>query len=200
MKLTSITQKVYRHNIAVNKSTVNNRKRGRPPKGTICSKDKIDTQVTKQPISTNKQTDKDVNNNMALVTNTAVNTKHPGLSDNTMNINLPNINTNTVLTMDNILDMLNIESSKLLTTYWPLDIELYNNRNPLITPDTVITLMCKHIPQQSEVDKLLKNIRTKVLHTTWLLIQRESLITEYSKSPKFRQRYQFFKDGYIRGP
>ena len=43
--------------------------------------------------------------------------------------------------------------------------------------------MCKHIPQQSEVDKFLKNIRTKVLHTTQLLIQTESLITGYSKSP-----------------
>ena len=72
-------QKVwYRHNIAVNKSTVNNRKRGRPLKGTICSKDKTDTQVTKQPITTNKLTDKDVNNNIALVTNTTINDKYPG--------------------------------------------------------------------------------------------------------------------------
>ena len=111
-------QKVwYRHNIAVNKSTVNNRKRGRPLKGTICSKDKTDTQVTKQPITTNKLTDKDVNNNIALVTNTTINTKHPGLSDNTMNINPPNVNTNSILTMDNISDMSNIDSTKLLPTY-----------------------------------------------------------------------------------
>ena len=47
-------ESLYRHNIAVNKSTVNNKKRDRPLKGTICSKDKTDTQVTKQPISTNK--------------------------------------------------------------------------------------------------------------------------------------------------
>ena len=54
---------------------------------------------------------------MALVTNTAINTKHPGLSDNTMNINSPNINTDSALTMDNIFDLSNIDSSKLLTTY-----------------------------------------------------------------------------------
>ena len=48
-------QNLYRHNIAVNKSVVNNRKRGRPPKGTIFSKYKTAKQTTKQPISTNKQ-------------------------------------------------------------------------------------------------------------------------------------------------
>ena len=52
------TQNLYRHNITVNKSVVNNRKRGRPLKGTICSKDKTAKQTTKQSISTNKQTDK----------------------------------------------------------------------------------------------------------------------------------------------
>ena len=56
------------------------------------------------------------------------------------------------------------------------------------------------MPQQSEVDKLLKNIRTKVLHTIWLPIQTESLITEYTKSPKFKQIYQYIKHGYIKGP
>ena len=155
------TESLYRHNIAVNKLTVNSRKRGRPPKGTICSKDKIDTQVTKQPISTNKQPDKDINNSMALVTNTTINDRHPGLSDNKMNINPSNVSTNSIITMDNISDLSNINSSKLLTTYWSLDTELYNNRNPLIISSTPINLMCKHIPQQLEVDKLLKNIRNK---------------------------------------
>ena len=54
---------------------------------------------------------------MALVTNTAINVKHPGLSDNTMNINPPNVNTNSITTKDNIFDLLNIDSSKLLMTY-----------------------------------------------------------------------------------
>ena len=190
------TESLYRHNVAVNKSTANNRKRGRPPKGTKCFKDKTVKQVAKQPINTNKQTDKNVSNNMALVTsNTAINTKPPGLSDNTMNTNPSNVNTDsTFLIMDNISDMSNIDSSKILTTYQSPDIELYNNRNPLVTPDILINLICKHIPQQSEFDKFLKNIRPKVLHTTQLLIQRASLITEYSKSPTFRQIYQYIKD------
>ena len=110
------TQNLYRHDIAVNKSVVNNRKRGRPPKGTISSKDKTVKQTTKQPISTNKQTDKNVNDSMALVTNTTIKSKHPGLSDNTMNINPSNIITYNDPTMDNISDLSNIDS-KLLTTY-----------------------------------------------------------------------------------
>ena len=67
------TESLYRHNIAVNKSTVNNRKRGRPPKGRNCFKDKRAKQIAKQPINTNKQTDKNVNSNMTLVTNTTIN-------------------------------------------------------------------------------------------------------------------------------
>ena len=50
------TNETYKHNTAVNKSTVNNRKRGRPPKETNCFKERTDKQVAKQPISTNKQT------------------------------------------------------------------------------------------------------------------------------------------------
>ena len=151
-------QNLYRHNIAVNKSVVNNRKRGTPLKGTICSKDKTLKQTTKQPISTNKQTDKNVNDTMALVTNTTINSKHPGLSENTMNINPSNIITCSDPTMHNISDLSNIDRSKLLTTYQPLDIELYNNRKPLINSDTPISLMCRHTPQQSELDRFPKNI------------------------------------------
>ena len=110
-------QNLYRHNIPVNKPVVNNRKRGKPLKGTICSKDKTVKQTTKQSISTNKQTDKNVNDSMALVTNTTINSKHPGLSDNTMNINPSNITTYNDPTMDNISELSNIDSSKLLTTY-----------------------------------------------------------------------------------
>ena len=188
---------LYRDNIAVSKSAVNNRKRGGPLKGTICSKDKTAKQPTKQPISTNKQIDKNVNDNVVPVTNTVIKSKHP---DNTMNINSSSIITYNDPTMDNTSVLSNIDSSKLLTTYVLPDTELYNNRNPLITPDTPINLTHKHIPQQSEVDRFLRNIQTKVLHTTQLLIQTESLITEYSKSSKFRQIYQYIKHGYIKAP
>ena len=85
---------------------------------------------------------------MALVTNTAINTQHSVPSDNTMNINPFDFNTYTDSTMDNISDMSNVDSSKLLTTYQLPDIELYNNGEPLITPDNLINLICKHIPQQ----------------------------------------------------
>ena len=137
---------------------------------------------------------------MALVTNTTINSKHPGLNENTMNINPSNIITHSDPTMDNISDLSNIDISKLLTTYWPLDIELYNNRKLLINLDTPISLMHRHITWQSELDIFLKNIWTEVLHTTWLLIRTESLINEYSKSPKFWQIYQYIKSSYIKVP
>ena len=192
-------ESLYRHNNSVNKLIPNNRKRGRPPKGMNCLWDKTVKQFVKQPISMTKQIDKTVSTSMALVTNTAINTQHPVLSDNTMYINPSDFNSCNVLTMDNISDMSNIDSSKLLTTYWLPDIELYNNEQPLLTPDIPINLMHKHIPQQSEVNKFLQNRRTKVLHTTQLLIQTQSLINEYSKLPKFRQIYQCIKNGYIKG-
>ena len=110
-------ESLYRHNNSVNKLVTNNRKRGRPPKQRNNLLDKTAKQFVKQPINTTKQTDKTVSNNMALVTNTAINTKHPVLSDNTMNINPLDFNISTDSTMDNISDMSNIDSSRLLTTY-----------------------------------------------------------------------------------
>ena len=109
-------------------------------------------------------------------------------------------NQDMTLTVDNISDTSNIDNSRLLTAYQPPDIELYNNGKPLITPDSLTNLMCKHIPQQSEVNRFLQNIRTKVLHTTRLPIQTPSLINEYSKSLRFRQICQYIKNGYIKGP
>ena len=54
---------------------------------------------------------------MALVTNMTIKSKHPGLTENTMNINSSNVITYNDPMMDNISDLSNIDSSKLLTTY-----------------------------------------------------------------------------------
>ena len=143
-------ESLYRHNNSFNKLATNNRK---ILKGTNGLQDKTAKQVVKQPINTTQETDKTVSNSMALITNTTINTKHPASSNNTMNINPFDFNTCTDLTMDNILDTSNIDSSKLLMTYRPPDIELYSNVKPLITPDKLVSLMCKHIPQQSEANK-----------------------------------------------
>ena len=154
-------ESLYRHNSSVNKLVTNKRKRGRPPKGKNSLLDKTAKQVVKQPINTTKQTDKTVSNNTALVTNTAINTKHPVLSDNTMNINPFNFNTSIDSTMDNMSDVSNIDSSRVLMTYQPPNIELYNNENPLITPDNLIKLMCKHIHSNPKSTNFCKTLEQK---------------------------------------
>ena len=116
-----------------------------------------------------------------------------------MNINLQNVNTNLQNTIDNNSDLSNIDSSKLLTTYQSPTQDLYNKEKPLITQDEQTILLRNHIPQQSELDRFLKNLCSKVLHTICLPIQAASLVSEYTKSPRFKLLYQNIKDGYFKG-
>ena len=60
-------------------------------------------------------------------------------------------------TIDYNSDLSNIDSSKLLTTYQSPSEDLYNKEKPLITQDTQRILLHSHIPQQSELDRFLKN-------------------------------------------
>ena len=43
-------------------------------------------------------------------------------------------------------------SSKLLTTYQSPGTDMYQIAKPLVQPGTEITVLCSHIPKQSEVD------------------------------------------------
>ena len=72
---------------------------------------------TKQALTRKKETDENINDNTASITNTTINPLHPGLCDIQNNINLDNINREVEKTMAINPNLSEPDSSKLLTTY-----------------------------------------------------------------------------------
>ena len=58
-----------------------------------------------------------------------------------------------------------------------------------------MSIICKHIPRQSDIDKIVKNIETRVVHSLELLIQAQDLIKAYQYSTHFCDIYQYISDG-----
>ena len=52
-----------------------------------------------------------------------------------------------------------------------------------------------HIPRQSDIDKIVKNIETHVIHSLELLIQAQDLVKAYQHSTHFHDIYQYITDG-----
>ena len=65
----------------------------------------------------------------------------------------------------------------------------------LVPIDTPLSIICKHIPRQSDIDKIVKNIETHVIHSLELLIQAQDLIKAYQHSTCFHDIYQYIIDG-----
>ena len=65
----------------------------------------------------------------------------------------------------------------------------------LVPIDTPLSIICKHIPRQSDIDKIVKNIETRVIHSLELLIQAQDLIKVYQHSTCFHDIYQYIIDG-----
>ena len=65
----------------------------------------------------------------------------------------------------------------------------------LVPIDTPLSIICKHIPRQSDIDKIVKNIETRVIHSLGLLIQAQNLIKVYQHSTHFCDIYQYITDG-----
>ena len=61
--------------------------------------------------------------------------------------------------------------------------------------DTPLSIIRKHIPRQSDIDKIVKNIETRVIHSLELLIQAQDLIKVYQHSTDFHDIYQYITDG-----
>ena len=61
--------------------------------------------------------------------------------------------------------------------------------------DTPLSIICKHIPRQSYIDKIVKNIETHIIHSLELQIQAQDLIKAYQYSTHFRDIYQYITDG-----
>ena len=65
----------------------------------------------------------------------------------------------------------------------------------LVPIDTPLSIICKHIPRQSDIDKIVRNIETHVIHSLELPIQAQDLIKVYQHSILFRDIYQYITDG-----
>ena len=65
----------------------------------------------------------------------------------------------------------------------------------LVPIDTPLSIICKHIPRQSDIDKIVRNIETHVIHSLELPIQAQDLIKAYQHSTHFHYIYQYINDG-----
>ena len=66
----------------------------------------------------------------------------------------------------------------------------------LVPIDTPLSIIRKHIPRQSDIDKIVKNIdETRVIHSLVLPIQAQDLIKVYQHSTHFCDIYQYITDG-----
>ena len=67
----------------------------------------------------------------------------------------------------------------------------------LVSIDTPLLIIQKHIPRQSDIDKIVKNIETHVIHSLELPIQAQDLVKAYQHSTHFHDIYQYITDGIL---
>ena len=67
----------------------------------------------------------------------------------------------------------------------------------LVTIDMPLSIIRKHIPRQSDIDKIVKNMETCVIHSLELPIQAQDLVKVYQHSTHFHDIYQYITDGKI---
>ena len=72
-----------------------------------------------------------------------------------------------------------------VNTIQPLEIKYTQTPQALVPIDTPLSIICKHIPGQSDIDKIVRNIETHVIHGLELPIQAQDLITAYQTSTHF---------------
>ena len=82
-----------------------------------------------------------------------------------------------------------------VNTIQPLEIEYTQMPQALVPIDTPSSIIRKHIPRQSDIDKIVKNIETNVINSLELLIQAQDLIKVYQHSTHFHDIYQYITDG-----
>ena len=72
-----------------------------------------------------------------------------------------------------------------VNTIRPPDIEYTQKSQPLVPVDTTLSIIRKHIPRQSDIDKIVKSIETCVIHGLELPIQAQDLIKTYQMLAHF---------------
>ena len=65
----------------------------------------------------------------------------------------------------------------------------------LVPIDTPLSIIHKHIPRQSDIEKIVKNIETHIIHSLELPIQAQDLVKAYQYSTHFHDIYQYITDG-----
>ena len=82
-----------------------------------------------------------------------------------------------------------------VNTIRPPEIKYTQTPQALVAIDTPLSIICKHIPRQSDIDKIVRNIETHVIHSLELPIQAQDLIKAYQHSTCFHDIYQYITDG-----
>ena len=82
-----------------------------------------------------------------------------------------------------------------VNTIRPLEIEYTQTPQALVPIDTPLSIIRKHIPRQSDIDKIVRNIETHVIHGLELPIQAQDLVKAYQHSTHFCDIYQYITDG-----
>ena len=72
-----------------------------------------------------------------------------------------------------------------VNTIRPPDIKYTKTSQPLVQVDMPLLVIRKHIPRQSDIDKIVKSIETRVIHGLELLIQAQDLVKAYQTSTHF---------------
>ena len=82
-----------------------------------------------------------------------------------------------------------------VNTIRPPEIEYTQTPQALVPIDTPLSIIRKYIPRQSDIDKIVRNIETCIIHSLELLIQAQDLVKAYQHSTHFCGIYQYITDG-----
>ena len=82
-----------------------------------------------------------------------------------------------------------------VNTIQPPEIEYTQTPQVLVPIDTQLSIICKHIPRQSDIDKIVRNIKAHVIHSLELPIQAQDLVKAYQHSTYFHDIYQYITYG-----
>ena len=78
-----------------------------------------------------------------------------------------------------------------VNTIQPPEIKYTQMPQALVPIDTPLSIIHKHIPRQSDIDKIVKNTETCVVHSLELPIQAQDLVKVYQHSTHFCDIYQY---------
>ena len=82
-----------------------------------------------------------------------------------------------------------------VNTIQPPEIKYTQTPQALVPIDTPLSIICRHISRQSDIDKIVRNIETRVIHSLELPIQAQDLIKAYQTSTHFHDINQYITDG-----